>query len=325
MAKLDDQIKGPPKLPKNTTANQLLNDFSAADRKKLASTAGMDAAAYDAFLEKLAGKQRLSRSVASIKAQIAPVIVEKDRPTLQAESEIIRGIQAIDILNRKPLSTEDMEKNDAEAFRMLDNAEYFERNQLWVQVDHSRHIARKLFRENILSRTIIALFKLRDKGIAPREARRQILNTLKAEGELDNVPQRNYARDGVAFEIGKNLQDAEVLHDLNQMVLNHESQTMSAEQEDLMHKIVQCMKTAYIRGKLSEELMRQFSLEGYHAVLPRLFKMYKKHGPMRTTADKVSGPAEVFEPTQTGEEKGYRPTGKRRPHRGTSGGSDDRF
>jgi len=321
--------KQEPELPEGQTPKDLLDNVSDKDRKVLAEKAGMTLEAYDRYLRKLASKQNIAQSVASAKQVLATAETREDPSLARAREAIVRSIREIDILNAHPLSADEVEMLEKRAFECLKYADSYESHYLsgsHRMLSEATSIFKKIFAAEATQK-VHGLIK---DGLDVKTARQRTAENLRIASNQDNVPPRRYAREYTARAIQNRNTYAEQIQKLNDMAMHYEKGVLTAEETDLLRRILQCMKAAYNMAKLDKEMISRFDLTLFEPFLQRIFSMYKKRGPTQTAFENVAGPSEVFDTTQIAKGStsgrgniGYNRRGKRRPHRGTR--DDERF
>lgn len=312
-----------PTLPKGMTANQTLNDTSAKERVELAKHSGMTTEAYERYLEQRAKQERVEASIDAVQKSHT-TSSEKSEHDIAAERAVIEGIRSVDISNSQILDTDEENKMTDEAMTMLNKRDaLFDQPTINMrEADRLQRAIVPLFRKVLLSQMARQYKMLMSSGSDASVARKRIAVELEEAMDSDNVPFRRVIRQRIWEQMIRGT--ATSVRELYDLADEYNNGRLSKQQQELMSRVVECMKAAYFKGRLTTDILSRFQLSHLRKPMQRVFTRFKEVGPYRKTSSNVAGPVETFTPVQSSDEvMGYRRVGKRRPHRDPSGGSGD--
>ncbi|HEY4524784.1 MAG TPA: hypothetical protein VJL39_00275 [Candidatus Paceibacterota bacterium] len=320
MESIEKRSEKEPELPQDTSAAQILNEYSGKQIAALADGAGMTREAFERFLQKRARSENVAKTVQDVQKQIASGR-EKTEYDKQAEEAVLQGIKEMRAAIERPnISEHQEEQYYSRAYEQLNKIEYAE-----TEYDRKRHRleAVRYFGYAIRARAIRDLFEQVRKGMPFTESKRVVVASFSESAKKQNIPELGEAYKQQAEYLDQEINMQRAWAAIDPLIQHYEASTMTQEDRDLLQSLVDCAKAAYFRG-FEYQMIERFGLQGLDAYMNPVIRAYRKLGPHKRKSNNVSGPSEIYGSVQSGDRNsGYNRTGKARPHRGTP--DDERF
>lgn len=314
-------------LPENTTAQQLLDEYSDKARAEIAQQQGLSASEFNRHLQTLAKKERVAASVlqANKILQNKPAPVERNENEILAEGAVVRGLkEVIEAFGPEFLSEEEIDKLERQAYAALEEAS--EGTLLYLHQTREKKIV-NMFERVFEARTQFEIKKRIEAGMTDSDARVGAAALLVTQAERTNLNVLRNALEGIAHKFEGDFplwrgRETREMPELQSIAENYGKRTLTTQESELLSAFVKASKSYYFSRTYPDS---SHVLHKYRRMLDTVFAAYRNHGPHKRTSANVSGPAEAFTSHQSEREAGYKRTSKARPHRDPSGGSGENW
>jgi hypothetical protein len=316
-----------PQLPENTTAQQLLDEYSDKARAEIAQAQGISAAMFNRYLNARARSARVAASVSQAKEilQNKPAPAERNGSEILAESAVVRGLtEVITLFGPEHLSEAEIDKLERQAYVELEEFEASPHPYLFTREGKKLE---RMFKRVVETRTQNEIKKHIEAGLSDADARKAAVESLREQEKRTNLRILRYALESMASKFAEahhpwEGRETREMSELQSIVSNYGKRPLAARESELLAAFVKAAKTHYFNRAYPDHT---HVLWKYRRMFDTVFAAYKNHGPHKRTSSNVSGPSEVFTSHQSEREAGYRRVGKARPHRDTSGGSGENW
>jgi hypothetical protein len=323
-------VESPPKeprLPENTTAQQLLEKYSEKARAEIAQQQGISAAAFNTYLNARARQERVAASISQAKEILRnkPASGERNENEICAEQAVIFGLkQVLQRFSPEDLAEEVIDALERQAYAAVE--EFWELPLGFRNTLQSKKVE-QMFDRIVAARTQNGIAKSMRAGMTAAEARKAAVESLQEQAKRTNL---NFLRHALEYAAAKFAEgyvawrgrETSNLTELQSIVDGYGNRPLTTQESKLFAAFVKAAKSHYFGGTRSD-----FSgtLQKYRRMMSVIFVAYRNRGPHRRTVSNVSGPVEMFTSHQSGHEAGYRRVGKARPHRDPSGGNGEKW
>ncbi len=314
-----------PNLPENTTAGQLLDDYSEKARAEIAQSQGLSLIAFDRYLNARARRERIAVSVAKAEESLGKAKygeAMKDDNEVVAEEAVIRGMK--EVLRR--FSPEVLSEDEIDALEREAYAEMEKIGETTFAFLHgnTRERLKRLFRRVVEARAQNEILKLVHEGMVETEARNMVAESLLEQDKRTNLNPLKAVLISVSGKlkgeyVSWNERETQKLAELESIIDGYGKRDLTPQESELLAAFVRAAKANYLNGTYPSSPI----LNKYTRMLGVIFSAYRNYGPYKRTFANVAGPAEVFTPHQSGYVAGYSRKNKARPHRDPSGGNGE--